>query len=110
MSEAQLLRSVLDALRMLPSVCHALRLNAGATVLKVGETRRMIRGCESGTPDILVMLDGGRCVWLECKTDKGRVTETQKSWHTMAAALGHRVAIARSVEDAIAAVRSEARR
>ena len=107
MSEAQLLRSVLDALRMLPSLCHALRLNAGATVIQTGETRRMIRGCEPGTPDILVMLDGGRCVWLELKTPNGRVTQTQRSWHALAARRGHRVVIVRTVHEAIDAVRRE---
>ena len=42
MSEAQLLSSVLFALRRLPHV-HALRLNSGMLVIGEGRARRMVR-------------------------------------------------------------------
>lgn len=104
MSESDLLRATLRAIEWLPGV-HALRLNAGLTVLGTGKNKRAIKGCEPGTPDIEVMLMGGRVIWLECKTPKGRLSKSQVAWHAMASKLGHRVRVVRSVDEAVAAVR-----
>ena len=103
MSEAQLLSSVLFALRRLPHV-HAMRLNSGMTVVQTGASRRSIKGCEAGTPDILCLLRDGRCVWLELKSDRGKVSATQAAWHAMAATMGHTVHVVRSIADAMKAV------
>lgn len=103
MSEAQLLTAVLAVLRRLPHV-HGLRLNSGATVIGEGASRRMIKGCEAGTPDVLVLLSGGRVVWLELKSPRGRIADSQSAWHAMAAKLGHRVVVCRDVQTAIDAV------
>lgn len=104
-TEAQLLRSVMSTLEMLPGV-HPMRRNAGMTVLGTGANKRVINGCESGTPDIEVMLEGGRVVWLELKTARGRLTDSQKRWHAMAATYGHTVCVARTVDEAVQAVRA----
>jgi hypothetical protein len=102
-SEADLKRAVIAALSRLRGV-HVLRLNAGITVLGTGQKRRAIVGCEPGTPDVLVMLPDQRVMWLELKTDKGRVSKVQAAWHAMARSLGHTVEVVRTVEDAVRAV------
>ena len=102
--EGQLLRSVMRALQLLPG-CHPMRRNAGLTIVGKGPNRRAIKGCEPGTPDIAVMLNGGRMVWLELKTAKGRLSRSQAAWHEMARGMGHTVHVARSVDEAVAAVR-----
>lgn len=86
---------------------HALRLNAGVLVIP-GQRRRVVRGVEPGTPDILVMLPGGRVVWLECKTERGTVTSVQHAWHARAGSMGHEVYVVRSVQDALQAIRGAA--
>lgn len=103
MSEAQLLAAVLVRLQYMRGV-HAMRRNAGLTILGSGASKRAIKGCEPGTPDVEVMLPGGQVVWLECKTPTGRLSKTQKAWHRMAEAMGHRVHVVRSVEEAVDAV------
>lgn len=101
--EAQLMRAVMTRLAYMDDV-HAMRLNAGLTILGKGASKRAIRGCEPGTPDVLVMLPGGQVVWLELKAPKGRVSAKQAAWHDMARAMGHRVHVVRTVDEAMEAV------
>jgi len=105
-NEAALKRAVVAALQLeLRGRGKVLRLNAGKLVLSDAKYgRRVLSGVEPGTPDLLVLLPGGRCVWIELKAERGRVTELQASWHANARALGHHVAVCRTVQDAIATV------
>ena len=102
--ESDLLRATMRALAMMPH-CHALRLNAGLTILGSGKAARAIRGVEPGTPDVLVMLRNGRVLWIELKTSTGKLSDAQTAWHARARSMGHDVLVARSVQDAVDAVR-----
>lgn len=107
-SESALIRSIMGALKL--RGYWVLRLNAGMTVINEGGKRRAIRGVEPGTPDLLVIGKDarpfwhGRCVWLEVKTSKGRVSKAQRQWHDRAIHAGHDVCVVRSVEEALEAV------
>ena len=59
----------------------------GWMCLKFDPSRRI------GMPDRLILLPGGRCVWVELKTDGGRLTEIQRYRHGEIAALGHDVRV-----------------
>lgn len=76
------------------------RRNSG--LLRIGS--RAIKLCANGTPDIEVLLDGGRSLWIETKVGDKGLTDDQRTWHHKAAALGHTVIVARSVQDAVDAV------
>lgn len=104
--EAALKRAVLDALALVPGV-RALRMQAGKLVIGTRENgdRRMVDLGETGTPDVLVMLPDSRCVWLELKAAKGRITDAQHAWHDAARKLGHAVHVVRDVADALRVVR-----
>lgn len=104
MTEAALKRSVISALHLaLRGRGKVLRHNAGLTVIGEGATRRVITGVEAGTPDLQVLLPGGRSVWLELKTAKGRLSRAQLSWHAEVSALGHTVVVVRDVSSALRA-------
>lgn len=104
MSESDLIRSIMQSLAWYDHL-HALRLNAGLTIVTGQDgRRRAIRGVEAGTPDILVMVQGGGVVWLEAKTRTGRLSKPQKAWHARAASMGHTVHVVRSVDDALDAL------
>ena len=65
----------------------------------------MLRGSPAGTPDILLVLPGGRLGGLEVKRPKvGRVSESQSEWHAKAAEHQVRVAVVRSVREAMQTV------
>ena len=61
-------------------------------------------GYSAGTPDILV-IDGGRAVWLELKAPKGRVSDAQRACHEALHLAGAIVHVVRSLDEAIAALR-----
>ncbi len=47
----------------------------------------------AGIPDRLVILPGGRIVWVELKTEKGRVSKIQKAIHRKLLAMGCEVEV-----------------
>ena len=46
-----------------------------------------------GMPDRLVLMSDGRVVWVELKTDGGRLSELQRFRHTELRKMGHEVAV-----------------
>lgn len=46
-----------------------------------------------GMPDRMVLLDDGRVLWVELKTDGGRLSEIQKYRHAWLTKLGHDVRV-----------------
>jgi hypothetical protein len=106
-TEAALKRAVVAALKLeLRGRGKVLRLQSGHIVMGAGTAHeRRMSMSEPGTPDLLVMLPGGRTLWIELKTETGRVTDTQHAWHEAAHALGHDVIVCRSVLHALQVLR-----
>lgn len=96
MKETELSKAIRDALDVL-GVWH-IRIQSGA--IRVGQ--RFIKMGEPGVPDICLPALG----WLEVKTKTGKVSDAQKAWHLRAAKENVKVAVVRSVKEAIDAVMS----
>lgn len=62
-------------------------------------------GMSAGFPDMIALWPLGGVALIELKSAKGRVSENQTEWHERLSAMGHRVAVARTVEDAVAFLR-----
>lgn len=100
MSESDLQAAVCEALRRIGCRVHENR------VVRKGQRAT---GAGKGSPDLLVSIPGARprwveMVWMELKTDEGRVSQAQKDWHAQATLVGERVAVVRSVTEALAVV------
>lgn len=102
--ERPILRSILEALER-RRYFHW-RANSGMQVIAATDTskRKVIRGAIAGTPDILVLLPGGRLLGLEVKSPTGTQQESQKLWQARAEALGAGYALVRSAAEALRAV------
>ena len=48
---------------------------------------------KTGMPDRLILLPGGRVIWVELKTSGGHLEEIQKLQHKRLNDLGHRVVV-----------------
>jgi hypothetical protein len=106
LSETILVRAILDALTA--KGYWSWRENSGLTVFGAAGThsRRVVRGAPPGTPDIFVVLPGGKLAGIECKTATGRQNPNQKAWQKKAEAHGVRYGIARTVSEGLALVTS----
>jgi hypothetical protein len=100
MRESDLQRAILETLSA--KRIWAMRLNSGTMVVGSGAAQRRIRMCPPGTPDILVLRPYG---FLEVKTKKGKLSDAQRAWHSMAESEGIRVQVVRSISDALGAVK-----
>ena len=54
-----------------------------------------------GCPDLLYLGNNGQTTWIEVKTSSGRLSVEQLSFHMHLRNMGHKVGVARSVEDAL---------
>lgn len=63
-------------------------------------------GLAKGFPDVVCLWPGAGIAFVEFKDAKGRVSIDQTEWHEWLDESGHRVAVARTPEDAIAFLRN----
>lgn len=99
-SETELSRAIQLALKQLG--VWVIRVQAGVIPALYGTTCRYIHCAEPGTPDLCLPSLGA---WLEVKTRDGEPSPQQLAWHARAAREGVRVAVVRSVEQAVRVVR-----
>lgn len=52
-----------------------------------------------GVADFVILLPGGRTVYIECKTKTGKLSEDQMGWALQAKMLGHIVHVVRSMPE-----------
>ena len=52
-----------------------------------------------GCPDFVILADGGRVFLVEAKSRDGKLRPEQRAWLAMAARLGHKAAVVRSIEE-----------
>jgi hypothetical protein len=64
--------------------------------------QRAYEGAVSGMPDLQVVLEGGKVVWIEMKRSKGgRLSDKQKIVHAHLRRLGHTVIVGLGAKDAV---------
>lgn len=98
-AERDIQAEIMLALGSRPGV-RVLRLNVGLARTARGAAVRFGR---PGMADLLVLV-GPRYLWIEVKSARGRQTKDQRNFERMVHALGGAYAVARSVDDAIAAL------
>ena len=93
--ERDVLRAVLDALRLHPRVAWFCRMQSGTFV----DGDRYIKVGYRGLPDVVFMLKGGTMGAVECKSETGRVTSEQQATLDLIARHGGIAFVARSADD-----------
>ena len=94
--ETELIRQIREYLRLRGAVTT--RVNSGMTVIEGERGRRMIRGAEAGTADILVCFNG-RYVAIECKVGDNKPTKLQNEFLSSVREAGGIAFAAWSIED-----------
>lgn len=101
-TEAQIQKAIVDTLRWRGHLVFA--IPNGGKRGKVEAARMVGQGTLAGAPDLVVILPNAGTLWLEVKTAKGVVTPQQKAVHALLRALGQRVEVVRSIDDALTAI------
>lgn len=101
---ARLQSGTLPVLRLLYAVP-----NGGLRQISVARKLKA-EGAKPGVPDLVLPVPAmGFCgLYIEMKTQDGRVTPEQAEWHVRLQEVGHRVEVCRSIEAAIAVLREHA--
>jgi hypothetical protein len=104
-SEHSLQVTVLDYLtyNAKPDIFWLAIPNAARRSLSLG-ARMRAEGLQAGVADLCIMLPGGKVGWLELKTDRGRQSIAQKGFEAKCKRLDHPYALARTLDEAIAAL------
>ncbi|KKM02245.1 hypothetical protein LCGC14_1786330 [marine sediment metagenome] len=74
------------------------RLNSGDFIEVRGDTRRRVRGCRKGTAD-LIILKGGRTLFIELKGRSGRLRPEQRLFGELVQSQGSFYGVVRSLEE-----------
>jgi hypothetical protein len=105
-TEAQIQKAIISYLKV---VCHGAIVAAipnGASRTATGRPANAVAGLTPGMPDMMVLLPRGETIFFEVKSEKGRVSDVQLKIHIELQALGHRVAVVRSVADTTLALQA----
>ena len=99
--ETALVKQLLDYLAY--KRVWAYRVNTGGLF---NQTGRLVRFGVPGHPDIIARMrpvrpgeGSGRVLWIEAKTEKGRLSDHQKEWQKKAEEYGDVFIVARSLSD-----------
>jgi len=101
-SEADILRSIMALLKHHPKVAKVWRQNSGTFQMQYGPKTHYVRANTArGMSDIAGILKGGRGLYIEVKTPKGRVMEHQQEFLDGMTAAGALAFVARSVDEVL---------
>jgi hypothetical protein len=89
LSEQEIQKQIIDYCTA--AGCLVFRMNSGSRNYNNKQAPK-------GTPDLFIVLNR-RCVWIEVKTEKGKVSDIQEKMHTRLINMGQRVIVARSLDD-----------
>jgi len=90
-TESAIQKEIIDYLKLRNALVF--RLNAASMSSR-------IKPCPPGTPDILAITYNG-VLWVEVKTEKGKLRPSQEKMHAELQERGQRVIIARCLDDVI---------
>ena len=90
MTESEIQRDITAFLKTCGFIVY--RMNSGAV-------RHNVKMCDPGTPDIFVISPYGKSIWIEVKTETGKVSFVQQAMHAKLRSYDQAVIVARSVED-----------
>ena len=97
--EARIQREIIQFVRAVAPHCLIVAVPNGSQRTASGRPANAVAGLTAGVPDLVVVIPGGRVLWVEVKSEKGRVSDAQLAFHLELQARGHDIAIVRSLDD-----------
>jgi hypothetical protein len=98
--EARRQAAIVDYVRRVAPNVEIWAVPNGGLRSKAEAGRLKWTGVLAGVYDLTLALPGGRSAFWECKTPWGRLSQAQCEWSLHMLALGHHLALVRSIDDA----------
>jgi hypothetical protein len=98
--EARRQAAIVDYVRRVAPDVEIWHVPNGGLRSKAEAGRMKWVGVLAGVYDLTLALPGGRAAYWECKTPWGQLSQAQCEWSLRMLALGHHVALVRSIDDA----------
>lgn len=97
--ESQIQKAIVEYLRAVIPNSLVFAIPNGSQRTASGRPANAVAGLLPGAPDLCLVLRGGRVIWFEVKSDKGRISPNQILVHGIFNSLGHSCPVVRSIDD-----------
>lgn len=97
--EAAIQKQIVDFIRVVAPELLVFAIPNGSQRTASGRPANAVYGMVSGAPDLAVVCPTGKMLWLEVKSEKGRVSDAQLKFHWELEKRGHVCAVVRSIDE-----------
>lgn len=98
-SENDIQRQIVDWIRVAAPSVVAVAVPNGARRTAGGRPANAVPGLTPGVPDLVVIRPNGEVLWIEVKSQIGKLSDAQFAFHGKLLGLGHTCAVVRSIDD-----------
>ena len=97
--ESGIQRGIVQYIRSVLPRAVLMAIPNGSQRTASGRPANAVPGFLSGAPDLILALPNKEVIWIEVKSPVGRLSDNQKHVHAMLDSIGHKIILARSIDD-----------
>ena len=97
--ESGIQRSIVQYIRSVLPRSVLMAIPNGSQRTSSGRPANAVPGFLPGAPDLILALPNKEVIWIEVKSPVGRLSDNQKHVHAMLDTIGHKIILARSIDD-----------
>jgi len=97
--ESGIQRGIVQYIRSVLPRAVLMAIPNGSQRTASGRPANAVPGFLPGAPDLILALPNKEVIWIEVKSPIGRLSDNQKHVHAMLETIGHKIILARSIDD-----------
>ena len=97
--ESGIQRGIVQYIRSVLPRAVLMAIPNGSQRTASGRPANAVPGFLPGAPDLVLALPNREVIWIEVKSPVGRLSDNQKHVHAMLETIGHKIILARSIDD-----------
>lgn len=97
--ESGIQRGIVHYIRTVLPRAVVMAIPNGSQRTVTGRPANAVPGFLPGAPDLIVALPNREVIWIEVKSPVGRLSDNQNHVHALLETIGHKIILARSIDD-----------